>query len=353
VWLLHHDGVRGASFILFTAIAGSSLLTQRSVAAPPEATKAFEEGLAHFDTGNLEAAKKSYARALSIDPTYGRAEINLGIVEVLLGRVSAGLTHCEKALAAEPGAAKGHYCVGLARLRQRKNEDAAAAFAKSISLFQEDPMPKMELAHLHRQAKRYKEAVELYREAVRKRPDDPNLHVHLGYCYKQLGDWTAAEVEYRKTVQKDPTSYFGHLNLGVVLVRNGKDEEAEPHYKTAAELDPKAAEPHFNLGNLHRRNGRLEEALVHYQKAAELGPKAADHHLELARTYWRLGKRGEARVSLDLARKVASEQERATIEKLAAQVEEYPIAPTPVTRTRPKVQKQTEAPKPVSRTPAP
>ena len=329
------------------------LMSSLGSAAVPEAVAALEEGLMHAESGQLQAAQKSYGRALSIDAGFERARINLGIIEILLGKVSSGLARCEQALKAEPGAAKAHYCVGLARVRQKKNDEAALAFTKSIELFREDPMPKLELAHLHRQAKRWKEAVELYRDAVRKRPDDPSLHVHLGYCYKQLGDWVAAEVEYRKAVQKDPTSFFGHLNLGVVLVRNDKDEEAQPHYETAAELDPAAAEPHFNLGNLHRRNGRLEEALASYKKAVELAPKASDHHLELARTYWRLGKRTEARASLAEARKVASGSESATVEKLAEQVEKYPVAPATVTRSRPTVVKKPEETKPVSRTPEP
>lgn len=324
-----------------------------SAAPPPEAVAALEEGLGFAETGQLEAAEKSYLRALALDPTYGRALINLGIVEVRLGKTKSGLERCEQVLKAEPGAAKAHYCVGLARLRQKKKEEAAAAFQRSIELHREDPMPKIELAHLHREAKRHKEAVELYRDAVRKRPDDPDLHVHLGYCYKQLGDWIAAEVEYRKAVQKDPTSYFGHLNLGVVLVRNDKDEEAQPHYEQAAELKPEAPEPHFNLGNLHRRNGRLEEAVQAYEQAVKLGPEASEHHLELARTYWRLGRRSEARTSLDAARKFASVSERTTVEKLAEQVEKYPVAPAAVTRSRPKVEKKPEAAKPTERTPAP
>lgn len=351
--VLHHHRVRvrarsalGVSFVIL-------LCSRLAQAAVPEAIAALEEGLVHAESGQLDAAKKSYELSLSLDPKYERARINLGIVEILLGKVSSGLARCEQAIVSEPGAAKAHYCVGLARVRQKKNDAAAAAFAKSIELFREDPMPKLELAHLHRQAKRWKEAVELYRDAVRKRPDDPNLHVHLGYCYKQLGDWIAAEVEYRKAVQKDPTSYFGHLNLGVVLVRNDKDEEAQPHYETAAELEPAAPEPHFNLGNLHRRNGRLEEALSAYQNAVKLGPKASDHHLELARTYWRLGKRSEARASLEAARKVATAAEAQTVEKLAAQVEKYPVAPATVTRSRPKVVKKPEDTKPVARTPEP
>src|SRR5205085_10427863 len=169
-------------------------------------------------------------RALQADPAYGRALVNLGLLEIRHKQVDKGLKHCQKAQEIEPEAAKVHYCFGLAYVRQGKDKEAEEAFARSITALASDPAPKIELGHLRRKAKKYDEAVQLYREAVRLNADDPDLHVHLGYCYKQLKDLKAAEVEYRKAVQKNPDSYFGHLDLGWVLAKQNKDKEAEPHY---------------------------------------------------------------------------------------------------------------------------
>ena len=165
--------------------------------------------------------------------------------------------------------------------------------------------------------KKYEEAVQLYKEAVRAEADDPGLHVHLGYCYKTLKQYRAAEVEYRKGIQKDPKSFYGHLDLGWVLVRLKRDQEAEPHYQTAATLKPDSPLPHYNLGNLYLRQQEATRAEKHYAQAVALDPEAVDYRIAHARALWRAGRSSDARAELEAgARLGPSAQEKKTIDKL-------------------------------------
>lgn len=318
-----------------------------------EASRAFEAGVAADDAGDLATAKKQYLRALELDKDYGRALINLGIVEIREKAYARGVERCKRAIALDARAAKAHYCIGLAESATGKLDAASASFAKAIELHASDPSAKLELAHVRRKQNKHQEAIDLYRAAVRDLPDAPDLHVHLGYCYKALGQWDAAEVEYRKAVQKDPSSFFGHLNLGVVLVHNKKYDEAEPHYRTASELDPDAPKPQFNLGNLMARKGRFDEALKFYRRAIELDPNDAEAHLALARTLWRTGDSDAARAELAKAKALkAPEDVTRAIEALDAQIAKGG-APKPVQVKKGGTAPANQETKPGSKAPGP
>jgi tetratricopeptide (TPR) repeat protein len=280
-----------------------ALLTQtgKVLASEPTAQESFAAGVTAEEKGDVEAARTAYEHALKIEPSYGRALINLGLIEIRHRQVEKGLKRCERAQELDPKSAKVHYCIALGRLREGKDKDAETELERSIALLASDPAPKIELGHLRRKAKRWQDAIQLYREAVRLNADDPDLHVHLGFCYKQLGELKAAEVEYRKAVQKKPESYFGHLDLGWVLVRENQDREAEPHYVKATELKPDAPEPHYNLGNLYKRLGDMSKAKASYQRAVDLDPKMPEYHFELARAEWIFGEVDDAKKHLDLA----------------------------------------------------
>jgi tetratricopeptide (TPR) repeat protein len=316
--------------------------------------EAFKEGLAAEEKGDFEKARSAYERALTADPAYGRALVNLGLIEIRHKDVEKGLAHCQRAQQIEPEAAKVQYCFGIAYLRQGKDKDAEAAFERSIAALATDPAPKIELGHLKRKAKHYEEAVQLYREAVRLNADDPDLHVHLGYCYKQLKDLKAAEVEYRKAVQKKPDSYFGHLDLGWVLAKENKDKEAEPHYLRATELNPKEADPFFNLGNLYRRMGEIQKAKTSYEKAVELSPDRPEHHFELGRVLWTLGDPTGARHHLDkaLELKPSDDMKRAIDKTMKLLDTKPPARAIKDPKAGPNSPKGEEAKPPAAKTPA-
>ena len=289
-------------------------------------TSPFDAALSAEARGDTGEARRLYQQIVEETPDHGRAWINLGLLEIRRGRATTGLAHCQRALELAPDAAKVHYCLGLAKKRSDPDA-AAAAFERSIALLDDQPEPKVELAHLRRKAKRYEDAVELYRDAVRKRPDDPDLHVHLGYCYKKLGQLVPARIEYEKAVQKDPTSFYGHLDLGWVLAKTKDDAGAARHYREAARLDPEHPDPHYNLGNLYRRMGEPSKAADAYAAAVERAPDDVPAQFALARAAWRAHRPAVAKAAVDhLAKMSLGPKKQAALEKLRALLKRTPPA---------------------------
>lgn len=314
------------------------LLASWGLVSPLEAAQTpFEAALAAEEAGDVAQAKRLYSQILADDPEAGRARINLGLLEIRQGHVSAGRAHCVKALELDAAASKVHYCLGLADLKKDPSA-ASLAFERAIALLPDDPAPKVELGHLRRQAQRFEEAVQLYREAVRHRADDPDLHVHLGYCYRKLKQYPAAKVEYAKAIQKDPDSYFGHLDLGWVLVQLKDLDAAETHYRAAARLNDQTPDPHYNLGNLYARKGAPIQAADAYAAAVQRAPEDVQARLSLVRAAWRAHRPEVAKASLQALSKLKlSAGEARAVDKLGALV----LRPPPAL---PKVQTSSAAP---------
>ena len=319
---------------VIVAVVALALPVRAGAPDPEDPATWYRRGLAADDAGEVRKARAAYEKTLELYPEHGRALINLGILEIRVRRYEEGLARCKAALDLSDdddnpaNAAKAHYCLGLGAAKQGQAEPAAASLTRALALMPAVPEANLELGHIRRSQRRYEEAVELYRQAVRGRPDDADLHVHLGYCYKSLGEWAAAEIEYRKAIQKDPKSYFGHLNLGVVLVRQRRDDEAAAVYVAASKIRPQAAEPHYNLGNLALRRLDLEGALAEYEAAVHHAPDEASYRLAHAKVQWQLGKPELAKASLQIARSLGPKTTvAAAIERLLAQIAESPVPP--------------------------
>lgn len=294
----------------------------------------FDAALEADNRGDTAKARALYEALIAEIPDHGRARINLGLLEIRAGRVKRGKAHCDQALNLEPDAAKVHYCLGLASLGRDSNA-ARLAFERSLELLPDDPAPKLELGHLHRKAKRYDQAVQMYREAVRHRPDDPDLHVNLGYCYRKLGKLPAARVEYSKAVQKDPTSFFGHLDLGWVLVKLKDYKSAEKHYLIAAQLRDDSADPHYNLGNLYKRTGQTLKSADAYAGAVKRDPKDVQARMALVRMAWRAHRPAVAEANLKaLSTLTLSPNQQVAVGKLGKLIKRKPpVLKTPAPLT--------------------
>lgn len=126
------------------------------------------------------------------------------------------------------------------------------------------------------EARRYDEAIEMYRKAILDDPDDPEAHCGLGKAYikkiegrylkgvfssdpvggmkkaeketEQSGIYDKAMVEFEKTLESDPYNFDALFYLGSIYFKKGMNENAVEVLEEAIRLDPKHAEAHLYLG---------------------------------------------------------------------------------------------------------
>lgn len=120
--------------------------------------------------------------------------------------------------------------------------------------------------------KRYDEAIEEYRTALRLNPNYPEAHNNLGFAYCNKGRLDEAIYEYKAALRLNPNYARAYNNLGNAYMALGFIDDAIGYYKIALRLNPNLAGTHNNLGLAYRQKGLLKEAIQEFQAALKIQP---------------------------------------------------------------------------------
>jgi tetratricopeptide (TPR) repeat protein len=100
------------------------------------------------------------------------------------------------------------------------------------------PTGDRNLASMHFEAGRYREAAEAYRKLIAEKPDDGALHASLAGTLGAMGDYDGALTELGEAEKLSPLNPEIYHNRGVILERRGKTEEAIEQYRRAVRYSP-------------------------------------------------------------------------------------------------------------------
>lgn len=153
-------------------------------------------------------------------------------------------------------------------------------------------------------AGRYKEAVENFSAAVRRRPDWTQAHYALAVALIETEELKAAIEELKQVLKlnaKDELKILSNYNMGNAYADLGQYEEAIEAYQQAIKLNTESArpttlsKPHNNLGLAYAASNRIAEAIAEFNRAVKLNPDYAEAHYNLGVAYLQLGKKNKAR----------------------------------------------------------
>jgi len=213
------------------------------------ATKSPENFRAHYNLGTalqahgrLEAAIKSYSKALDIRPGYVRAHDNLGVVLTEVGRLDDAIRNFSDALRIRPDDPLLHSNLGLALMRKGDFHGAVRHFSK----------------------------------ALRIKPDYTEAHSNLGITLAQQGNLKDAILHFKEALKVEPDNVKIHSNLGQAFMLQGNLPESAQHYSEAVRIEPDYAEAHSKLGVVLVRQGDLDGGIEHFMKALKIKPGLAE-----------------------------------------------------------------------------
>lgn len=151
----------------------------RSKQPPPEADAdaLFERGVELDEQGEVDEAAAAWRRAVEVDPAYGPAWYNLGVIAKDEGRWHDARELFDHALAHDPDDAAGLHCRG--HVFQELGEDALA---------------RADLAR----------AIEIYGERLDDDPDDAEALFWRGAARARVGDRDAALADLAAAIEREP-----------------------------------------------------------------------------------------------------------------------------------------------------
>jgi len=125
-------------------------------------------------------------------------------------------------------------------------------------------------------------------------PELPGTAFLIGQAMHALGDAKQAMEWYREAMRRRPDEPVFANNLAVVLAENGHLEEAERILRQAVSLHSWYAEAYFNLGQVLFQRGSLREAYWYLRRAVCLHPLSGTYRFWLATVCEHLGHTGAA-----------------------------------------------------------
>lgn len=143
--------VRGAALLAMSLVLGvggcSTTKRQETLAvslpekdAPARASRLTVSALHAVEMGNLERARNLLQRAVAIDPDYGPAYSNLGLVAYQQERFYEAVEAFEIAVELLPGDARAIYNLAVALEAGGQVEDALGLYAQAVEIDGADPM---------------------------------------------------------------------------------------------------------------------------------------------------------------------------------------------------------------------
>jgi Tfp pilus assembly protein PilF len=163
----------------------------------------------------------------------------------------------------------------------------------------------------------------IWQDAVEKRPDNPRARLNYGVDLSLSRRYAEAEQQLREAVRLKETSAPAHGNLGSVLCSLGRLDEGVSHVERALALDPEYRPAYGNLAEAYGALGRRALAAKYFALAVKMEP---DSPFLLSRLGWLLATSPEAAVrdgakaveASERAVRLTSRQDTMSLDTLAA-----------------------------------
>lgn len=137
------------------------------------------------------------------------------------------------------------------------------------------------------------EAIQAYKEAIRRDPNRSDVRISLGNVHYFRGDYDEAVTQYEQAVRVDPGS-ANRYSLAQGYMANGNYTEAEFQFARVRDMAPDEPSGHYGLGQLYAKQGNKEKAAEEFQAAIDVKWDFWDAYVELGYAQVDLGRIDEA-----------------------------------------------------------
>ena len=128
-------------------------------------------------------------------------------------------------------------------------------------------------ADAYRAQKDYENAIQYFREALRKDKNNAVLYNKMGMAELRSGNLRGARADFEKATKLNKKYADAFNNVGAVYYLENNFNQAAKYYKRAVALEETRATFHLNLGAVWFRQKKMDRAIVEYRRALELDPQ--------------------------------------------------------------------------------
>ncbi|MBF0380933.1 MAG: tetratricopeptide repeat protein [Magnetococcales bacterium] len=227
---------------LLADINNSLNLTAKLQNPQQKVAELLQQGVAFYQSGELDRAIEHYKKSLEIQPDNVSALSCLGAALQAKGEMDLAVDSYQMAIAIKPDYSEAYYNLGTAKKEQGKLD----------------------------------EAVDCYKKAIAINPNYAGAYSNLGIIFHNQGRFVEAVGYYEKAFAINPDYALAYSNLGNTLIMLGDNDLAVKYCQKAINIKPDFAQAYCNLGNGFQALGLVDKAIASYKKAFELNPAFID-----------------------------------------------------------------------------
>ncbi|WP_422994371.1 tetratricopeptide repeat protein [Undibacterium sp. Di24W] len=277
-----------------------------------------------FEKADYVNAENYYRQALSLDPNYFDAYINLGLSLDEQKRYQESEVCFKDAIVCKPNSALARFNLGVSLKNQRQLVESSEVLRQAIEIWPIFFQCHNVLGEVLLAQNKLDEAISSFKESIRHAPEYSPAHRNLGEVFILLGKleeaescfvhaislmptyaeayfslaslqssarrFVESEKNYRRAIELRKDFSLAYCNLAHVLVCVSRNHEAKLHLKKAIEIDPLLVAAYCNLGIIYNEEQNFKDSDECYQKALMIDPNSAHAHSCLGVLLMRKGK---------------------------------------------------------------
>ena len=271
------------------------------------AAQLFQAGSAAYGAGDLKSAHDDFAQLVRLAPKVAAAHSAYGAVLLAEGNPAGAIAELRQARRLDPTDGRAAINLAMALHAARQEKPAVEMFAEAEALpgIAFAPDESVAYASALAAAGDLPKAQSKLESALGNNPSDPELEDALGSVLAQRGSLAEARDAFQRALTTKPDMASAHAHLGSALLALSDPAAAIEELRRAQQLGDSAAAVEIDLGRALVATGQDAEALTELHKALASDPSSTDAKYALALA---LQGSGSVRESLPLFKLVATQR---------------------------------------------
>jgi putative PEP-CTERM system TPR-repeat lipoprotein len=223
---------------------------------------------------DMAGARKSFERALTIDPSYFPAVASLAAIDMADKKPDDAKKRFEAVLAKDPK--NGQAWLALAEIAARSGaakEEVAKLIGNAVAANPADVAPRLLLIDFHLRNKDFKQASSVAQNAVAALPDSPEVLDALGRTQQAAGELNQAITTYNKLASMQPLSPLSQMRLAGAHMAEKNKDAAVQSLRKALEIKPDLLEAQRALIALDVEGKNFQGAMATARTVQKQRPK--------------------------------------------------------------------------------
>lgn len=239
-------------------------------------------------TQEPEKAVTYYKQALSFNPNFSEAQVNLGKAYAALKEYGLAEEHYLNAITADSSYGRAYNNLGAVYIDKGDSEKAIFYLNKAMDTYEDTYKVLLNLGLAYSKLNKYSEAQEAYKQAISLNPSGFYAGYQLGICHYKQNQWKQV-IELYNPILSDAPSKDYLLGLYSMMAESAfhiKDYEFSiPCYLRLIELYPDFSFYYHQIGTMYKEKGCISDAIPYYEKYLQLEPEKVKAWEELIYLY--------------------------------------------------------------------